>query len=83
MTFKPSKKVKTEGESSVLAVSSRSWLSYRHQQRFHLTPLSYEALDSATGFSSEQCPEGVVAIAGNTLRILVLEKLGAIFNQVR
>ena len=43
-------KVKTEGESSVLAVSSRSWLSYRHQQRFHLTPLSYEALDSATGF---------------------------------
>jgi len=76
-------KVKTEGESSVLAVSSRSWLSYRHQQRFHLTPLSYEALDSATGFSSEQCPEGVVAIAGNTLRILALEKLGAIFNQVR
>ena len=34
-------------------------------------------------FSSEQCPEGVVAIAGNTLRILALEKLGAIFNQVR
>ena len=43
-------KVMTEGENSVLAVSSRSWLSYRHQQRFHLTPLSYEALDSATGF---------------------------------
>ena len=43
-------KVKTEGESAVLAVSSRSWLSYRHQQRFHLTPLSYESLDSATGF---------------------------------
>ena len=32
-------------------------------------------------FSSEQCPEGIVAIAGNTLRILALEKLGAIFNQ--
>jgi len=48
-----------------------------------LTPLSYESLDSATGFSSEQCPEGIVAIAGNTLRILALEKLGAIFNQVR
>ena len=31
--------------------------------------------------SSEQCPEGIVAIAGNTLRILALEKLGAIFNQ--
>jgi len=76
-------KVVTEGENSVLAVSSRSWLSYRHQQRFHLTPLSYEALDSATGFSSEQCPEGIVAIAGNTLRILALEKLGAVFNQVR
>ena len=49
--------------------------------RFHLTPLSYESLEYAAGFSSEQCPEGIVAISTNTLRILALEKLGAIFNQ--
>ena len=63
-------------------MSSRSWLSYYYQNRFHLTPLSYESLAYASGFSSEQCPEGVVAISENTLRILALEKLGAVFNQV-
>lgn len=63
-------------------MSSRSWLSYYYQSRFHLTPLSYEPLEYAAGFSSEQCPEGVVAISTNTLRILALEKLGAVFNQV-
>jgi hypothetical protein len=44
--------------------------------------LSYESLEYASGFSSEQCPEGIVAISTNTLRILALEKLGAVFNQV-
>lgn len=63
-------------------MSSRSWLSYYYQNRFHLTPLSYESLEYAAGFSSEQCPEGIVAISTNTLRILALEKLGAVFNQV-
>lgn len=67
----------------VLAMSSRSWLSYSYQNRFHLTPLSYESLEYASGFSSEQCPEGIVAISSNTLRILALEKLGAVFNQVK
>uniref|UniRef100_A0A4W4G2Z1 Cleavage/polyadenylation specificity factor A subunit C-terminal domain-containing protein n=1 Tax=Electrophorus electricus TaxID=8005 RepID=A0A4W4G2Z1_ELEEL len=68
--------------SQVLAMSSRSWLSYSYQSRFHLTPLSYETLEYASGFASEQCPEGIVAISTNTLRILALEKLGAVFNQV-
>lgn len=63
-------------------MSSRSWLSYYYQNRFHLTPLSYESLEYASGFSSEQCPEGIVAISTNTLRILALEKLGAVFNQI-
>lgn len=56
--------------------------------------MSYTALEFASSFSSEQCPEGIVAIAENTLRyfdfhtlpinfrILALEKLGAVFNQV-
>lgn len=75
-------KIRTRGNEAVLAMSSRSWLSYYYQNRFHLTPLSYESLEYASGFSSEQCPEGIVAISGNTLRILALEKLGAVFNQV-
>uniref|UniRef100_A0A8D8RL10 Splicing factor 3B subunit 3 n=2 Tax=Cacopsylla melanoneura TaxID=428564 RepID=A0A8D8RL10_9HEMI len=75
-------KIKCQGNEAVLAMSSRSWLSYYYQNRFHLTPLSYEMLEYASGFSSEQCPEGIVAISTNTLRILALETLGAVFNQV-
>ncbi|CAB4062004.1 SF3B3 [Lepeophtheirus salmonis] len=66
---------------AVLAMSSRTWITYYYQNRFHLTPLSYESLEYAAGFSSEQCPEGIVAISTNTLRILALEKLGGVFNQ--
>jgi len=75
-------RIKMQGGEAVLALSSRSWLSYYFQNRFHLTPLSYETLEYASGFSSEQCPEGVVAISTNTLRILAMEKLGAVFNQM-
>jgi len=74
-------RVTLQGGESVLAMSSRTWITYYYQNRFHLTPLSYESLEYAAGFSSEQCPEGIVAISTNTLRILALEKLGAIFNQ--
>lgn len=75
-------RIKMQGSEAVLAMSSRTWLSYYHQNRFHLTPLSYETLEYASGFSSEQCNEGIVAISTNTLRILALEKLGAVFNQI-
>lgn len=75
-------RIRMQGSEAVLAMSSRSWLSYYYQNRFHLTPLSYETLEYASGFSSEQCSEGIVAISTNTLRILALEKLGAVFNQV-
>lgn len=34
-----------------------------------------------TGFASEQCPEGFVAVAQSSLRILTLERLGEVFNQ--
>ncbi|EDV29081.1 uncharacterized protein TRIADDRAFT_49802 [Trichoplax adhaerens] len=75
-------KVKIQNSEAVLAISSRSWLGYMFQSVSRLTPLSYDALDYASGFSSDQCPEGVVSIAGDTLRILALEKLGAVFNQM-
>ena len=49
--------------------------------RYTLSPLSYEALDYASGFASDQCPEGFCAVSRNTLRILTLERLGEAFNQ--
>lgn len=75
-------RVRIQNKDAIMAASSRAWLLYNYQSRFHLTPLSYAALEYAAGFSSEQCPEGIVAIAENTLRILSLEKLGAVFNQI-
>lgn len=75
-------RIRMQDSEAVLAMSGRSWLSFYYQNRFYLTPLSYETLEYASGFSSEQCPEGIVAISTNTLRILALEKLDALFNQV-
>ncbi|KAJ3068360.1 Splicing factor 3B subunit 3 [Podochytrium sp. JEL0797] len=74
-------KIKVQGQPALLALSSRPWLSYTLQSRSKLIPLCYEALEFGAGFCSDQCLEGVVAIAGNTLRILMVEKLGSTFNQ--
>lgn len=54
-------KVRVQAAEAVLAVSSRTWLGYHYQNRFHLTPLSYECLEYAAGFSS-----GIVLL-NNTL----------------
>ncbi|KAF9970712.1 pre-mRNA-splicing factor rse1 [Actinomortierella ambigua] len=69
------------GHPAVLALSTRPWLSYQSQSRIHLNPLSYEALDYAASFTSEQVTEGVVAIAGSELRIFTVEKFGNVFNE--
>jgi len=61
-------RMKVAGNKAVLALSTRPWLSYTVQARLYLTPLSYDTIEYGSGFSSEQVPEGVVAIAGNTLR---------------
>ena len=74
--------VSVRGAPAMLALSSRPWLGHVDLQgRFALAPLSYEALEHAAPFASDQCPEGVVAVAGNTLRIVAVERLGESFNQ--
>ena len=46
-----------------------------------ITPLSYESLEVASSFCSEKCPEGgIVAISGNYLRIISVERLGENFT---
>ena len=72
--------VQVRDQNAVLALSSRSWLAYNHQGKFQVTPLSYEQLYYASAFSSDQCPEGVVCISSNTLRIVAVDKLGDLFN---
>jgi splicing factor 3B subunit 3 len=70
------------GGAGVLCLSTRPWLSYTFQSATKLVPMSYEVLEYGSRFASEQSPEGIVAIAGNTLRILSMDKLHQLFNQV-
>lgn len=74
-------RVNIEGNPAVLALSSRTWLSYNHQGRFFQTPLSYESLDYASGFASEYITEGLVAVTGSSLRIITIQNFGNMFNQ--
>ncbi|CAJ2631057.1 unnamed protein product [Trifolium pratense] len=69
------------GKRAMLCLSSRPWLGYIYQGHFLLTPLSYETLEFAASFSSDQCVEGVVAVAGEALRIFTIERLGETFNE--
>jgi len=75
--------ISVQDSDAVLALSSRPWLSYNYQGHSRLTPLSYESLEFASSFRSEQCPEGIVACARNTLRVLSLERLGTVFNSIQ
>ncbi|GFY82211.1 cleavage and polyadenylation specificity factor (CPSF) A subunit protein [Actinidia rufa] len=73
--------VAVRGRRAMLCLSSRPWLGYIHQGHFLLTPLSYESLEYAASFSSDQCAEGVVAVAGDALRVFTIERLGETFNE--
>jgi splicing factor 3B subunit 3 len=74
-------RVLVHGRRGLLALSTRAWLLYNYQGRYIQAPLSYETLEYASNFISEVCPEGIVAIAANTLRIITVDNLGAMFNQ--
>jgi splicing factor 3B subunit 3 len=74
-------RVAVDSKRSILALSSRSWLSYFNQTRRHLAPLSCELLSYASSFNSEQCPGGIVALTSEGMKILTLDQLGDTFNQ--
>lgn len=74
-------RVMVQGSSSILALSSRSWLNYTYQDRLEFTPFIYDALEHASSFSAELCPDGLIGIAGNTLRIFTVPKLGTKLKQ--
>lgn len=69
---KPAKlfRVSVQGQTAVLALSSRPWLGYSDPitKGFMLTPLNYVGLEWGWNFSSEQCTEGMVGIQGQNLR---------------
>jgi splicing factor 3B subunit 3 len=61
-------RVAVQGQPAIIALSSRSWLNYTHQNLMHFTPLIFENLDYVWSFSAELCPEGLIGIAGSVLR---------------
>ncbi|KAF9010785.1 mono-functional DNA-alkylating methyl methanesulfonate N-term-domain-containing protein [Cyathus striatus] len=73
--------VQIQKNPAILALSSRSWLNYTHQNLMHFTPLIYENLDYAWSFSAELSPEGLIGIAGSVLRIFGIPKLGMKLKQ--
>lgn len=65
----------------MVALSNRPWLCYKYMGHYRVTPLSYDPLSHSSAFSSERCPEGIVAISDNTLRIFSVANLGEQFTQ--
>ncbi|KAG6836241.1 pre-mRNA-splicing factor rse1, partial [Arthromyces matolae] len=74
-------RVSIQRNPAILALSSRSWLNYTHQNLVHFTPLIFENFDYAWSFSAELSPEGLIGIAGSTLRIFSIPKLGTKLKQ--
>ncbi len=73
-------KVKQSGGNALVALSNKPWLVYTNMNKVNITPLSYDSLESASSFCSQKCPEGIVAISGNTIRIISIERLGESFT---
>lgn len=64
------RKAVTQGNPSVLALSSRTWLNYLWQGQLNFDPLIFDSLDQACGLSAgEVCPEGIIGVSGETLRL--------------
>ena len=74
-------KVVVGGLPAMLALSSRPWVCYNYMSLYFMTPLSYDCVQYASNFSSRECPEGLVATCGDSLRIVTFDKLGELFNQ--
>ncbi|KAH7888865.1 CPSF A subunit region-domain-containing protein [Phlebopus sp. FC_14] len=74
-------RVQIQHNPAILALSSRSWLNYTHQNLMRFTPLIFENLDYAWSFSAELSPEGLIGITGSVLRIFQVPKLGMKLKQ--
>ncbi|KAG8947907.1 pre-mRNA-splicing factor rse1 [Tulasnella sp. 419] len=74
-------RVPIHGAPSIMALSSRSWLNYTHQNLLHFTPLISEPFDHVWSFSAELSPEGLIGISGSVLRIFQISKLGSKLKQ--
>ncbi|WAQ83880.1 hypothetical protein PtA15_4A329 [Puccinia triticina] len=54
--------VKVDRKTSIILLSSRTWLNYTFQNLLNFGPLIYDALDNVHSFSAKLCPEGLIGI---------------------
>ena len=75
---KPPRLVRTlvQGSPSVMALSTRNWLLYTFQDLLQTQPLIYDQLEYVSSFSASMCPDGMIGISGNSLKIFTIPKLG-------
>ncbi|EJD52535.1 hypothetical protein AURDEDRAFT_111199 [Auricularia subglabra TFB-10046 SS5] len=69
-------RVTIAGKPALLALSSRMWLNYAHQEALHLTPLIFDPLDYVSGFTADLCPDGFIGLKGSTIKIFQITKIG-------
>ena len=62
------KRVIVAGKPALLALSSRMWLNYVHQDSLRLTPLIFDPLDYVSGFTASLCPNGFIGLRGSTIK---------------
>ena len=74
-------RIRLHGHPAVLALSTRSWLSYSFQARVHFTPLIFDALEHVSSFNAELCPDGLIGTVGGILRIFTIPQLGGTLKQ--
>lgn len=70
-----------QGAPTVMAFSSRMWLLYTFQDLLQTQPLIYDTIEYACHLSAAMCPDGLIGISGNTLRIFTIPRLGTKLKQ--
>lgn len=71
-------KLSIAGVPMCVSMCSKPWLIHRLGSRLVVSPLCTEYMDSVNSFSSEQYPDGLVAISGSVMRFISLESLDAL-----
>lgn len=66
---------------ALFVLCEKAYLGYVYQGKYTYAPLNYDMLEYVSSFHSEQCSDGYVAIAGNSLRIFRFYRLGEAFSQ--
>ncbi|AFZ81043.1 CPSF A subunit region domain-containing protein [Theileria equi strain WA] len=66
---------------AIVALSDKPWLIYTHRGILLVSPINVGTLESADSLISPICPDGFVAVSGNTLRIFRCTSLGETFAE--